>query len=95
MSQQPVPAPSENEDDKPLTIGQRIAGIAFALVLIGFGIAMFVNPDMGTEGETSRKLIGKLIIWLWSRPLGVVLFLLAILVLIGSLRVEKKKPDQA
>jgi len=78
------------ESAKPLTMKDRIVGIVLALLFAGAGVGMLLSPDLFTFGDerpTGRggRMIAFLLEVLWSRPVGGVLVLLALLMIWGSI----------
>jgi len=75
---------------EPLTPKDRIVGLLMAIVIAGLGVWMFLRPvliDLGGNEPNSRKARGfmNMLDWIWSRPVGVIAILLALLMIYGSL----------
>ena len=87
------------EGNKPFTVADRVQGVVIALVFGGLGVWMWVQPSlslMGDEtasGRGGRKVAGllRLVDVVWSRPLAVILILLAVMVLFGALTKGREK----
>lgn len=81
------------EASKPFTMADRVIGVLMGAGMIGLGVWMWVQPalilvgDEVASGRGGRKVVGwlRLIDLVWSRPLAVILFLLAAMVLWSSL----------
>lgn len=60
-----------------MTGKERRSGIIWGLIFIGLGIAAAVNPDLmeGAEPSGRHYLLKQTVVWLWSRPGGVVAIL--------------------
>lgn len=74
---------------KPVTLKDRLIGLAIGIGLIALGVAMWVNPELSpAEGASVGRHRTGLWIWLidlvWSRPGGAVSGLLGLLVAYGS-----------
>lgn len=77
-------------NQEPMTFRDRIVGIGMALVMLGLAAWMFIRPVLlpvdtsDLSGRRGSRLV-MLLDMAWSRPVGVVVALLALLVLWGSL----------
>lgn len=78
---------------EPLTTKDRVIGGVQAVVVAGLGVTMLLYPVLGIvpdgadpSGRGSRRILGllRLVEWIWSRPVGVILCLLAALVLFSA-----------
>jgi hypothetical protein len=60
----------------------------FAIVLVGLGTWMLVDPDMmeGAEPGARRAAVKQLLVWIWGVPGGVVLLVLGVLSGVMALR---------
>ena len=79
------------ESAKPLTFKDRIGGIALALAFIAVGASMIVWPaflsvdDENIPSGRGGRTIAVLLEVVWSRPVGGLLILLALLMVWGSI----------
>jgi len=91
--------PSGGAAEKSTTTAKdRIIGGVLGAVLLGLGVWMLLNPDLGivpddaeAGGKGSRKVLGilRLLEWVWSRPGGVIIGLIGGLALYGSINPVK------
>lgn len=80
------------EAEKPLTVMDRVIGVGLGLVFAGLGVWMLIDPSLSIIGDETatgrggRKVAGlvRLVEMVWSRPLGVILVVLGVLVLFGA-----------
>lgn len=82
--------PAGQAQQEPLTLKDRLIGLGLALVFAAVGTGMMLRPEwfeITGEGPSGRR--GRMIVWLlkilWSRPIGAVLILLALLMIWGCL----------
>ncbi len=70
-----------NPDDKPVTTKDRIITVLWAVGFIALGVAMIIWPEaVSGDGDRPRKLIGKIIVWIWGRPGGIGLALIGLFI---------------
>lgn len=77
-------------------LGQVLGGIAVALVFVGLGVWMIVQPDTQLgDGPSGRKggLFFAIIRFIWGMPGGILLALLGALILFGSIKGEPQDAD--
>lgn len=87
MSTQP-----ETNDEQPTTLKDRIFTVLWALGFLALGAAMIIWPDaVGGETEQPRKLVGKIIVWIWGRPGGIVVALVGLLLGWSAFTKSEKK----
>lgn len=86
--------------EEPLTLKDRVVGALISLVMLVLAAGMFVRPALlpsdASQGVSGRRTSGllSLVDLVWSRPVGVMLILLGLLVLYGSLT-KKGAPKAA
>lgn len=78
-----------------MTGKEKRAGIIGGLILVGLGVAAIINPDLMEGAEVSGRnfLIKLVVVYLWSRPGGVIAVLLGCASIWGVIkraRVEKE-----
>lgn len=92
-SNQPDAQPST-----PMTLKDRVIGAGLALLFGAFGLWMLLRPnfDLSSGGESPTRHKTRLIFYLldlaWSRPTGVILLLLAVLMLWSAARGRAATP---
>ncbi len=78
------------EKQEPATRSPILGGLVFALIFIGFGIWMIVQPDIqfGDDGPSGRKsgLIFSVLRFVWGMPGGIVSVLLGALFAFGAIK---------
>jgi len=73
----------------------RVVGLVLAIIFAGAGVAMILRPVIftfdgdGPSGRRGRQIV-TVIEWVWSRPVGAIAILLALLMIWGAL--TKKNP---
>jgi hypothetical protein len=88
------------ESNEPMTMKDRIIGLLIAIILGGLAVGMWLTPEFlsisttSTSGRGARKIAWLLEI-IWSRPLAVIIALLAIMAIWGALTKKSgEKPEQ-
>jgi hypothetical protein len=72
---------TNTDDNKPMTLKDRIFAVLWALGFIGLGAAMIIWPDaVSSDADHPRRLVGKIIVWIWGRPGGAVVAILGLLI---------------
>jgi hypothetical protein len=74
---------------------KEIAGtLIFILILIGLGVMMIMNPDLGGyEPHGRHYLIKKIIAMVWGRPAGIISIIFGLFALVGTFMPEKAAPQ--
>lgn len=72
---------------------EKIKGVIGGLVLIAFGIAMILNPDLmdGAEASGRRTLIKSILIFIWSLPAGIIVTILGGFIIYGAASAEEEE----
>ncbi len=83
-----------------MTIKDRVIFFVFGAGLVALGVSMFMHPDFVMEGSAeSARARTRLILWIlemvWSRPVGVILFLLGLLMFVGMCQKFKDAPKMS
>jgi hypothetical protein len=72
--------------------GEIVGGLLWAVLFIGVGAVMIVNPDLGGYEPHGRHLLIKQIVaWVWSMPAGIVGVLVGLLMLWGTFLGDSKE----
>jgi len=73
--------PTNTDDDKPMTTKDRIFAVLWALGFLALGASMIIWPDaVSSETDHPRRLLGRIIIWIWGRPGGIIVAILGLLI---------------
>lgn len=87
-----IAAPSAvSSHDKEVTTKDRVAALVVGAVLLGFGVAVWVWPDLvaidpSDVGGRRGRWIAVLLTWIWWKPVATVAGLLGALMVFASLK---------
>ena len=83
---------TNTDNAKSMTQKDRIFTVLWAVAFLALGAAMIIWPDAASGYiDHPRKLLDKIVVWLWGRPVGIFLTLLAPLSIWSAFSKSKKK----
>lgn len=76
---------------------EKIQGVLGALLFFAAGIFMIVNPELmeGAEASGRKSWLKQILIWIWCRPVGIILTILSIFTFYGAISSHEDEETSA